>query len=170
MFRPCALPLRIDRPKIRRRRAAGRIVQRPRNARGEKYIRRVGLVHECEKWHGQRLAAKSEMMNSCTLFECTKTEIAGASDCKHRFSGASSRGKAGAQSRWGVECNRGNRKPVWTAFITTHIESQRWMRKAGPKTIHLADLQRFVFAEAYTPQLGPQGQHELQFESSRGKL
>ncbi|KAI4095456.1 MAG: hypothetical protein LQ339_007236 [Xanthoria mediterranea] len=59
------------------------------------------------------------------------------------------------------------RKPVWTAFITTHVESQRWMRQAGPKTIHLADLQRFVFAEAYTPQLGPQGQHELQFESSQ---
>lgn len=45
MFRPCALPLRIDRPKIGRRREAGRIVQRPGNARGERYIRRVGLVH-----------------------------------------------------------------------------------------------------------------------------
>lgn len=49
MFRPCALPLRIHRPQIGRRREAGRIVRRSRNARGEKYIRRVGLVHECEK-------------------------------------------------------------------------------------------------------------------------
>ncbi|KAI4277655.1 MAG: hypothetical protein LQ337_001618 [Flavoplaca oasis] len=62
------------------------------------------------------------------------------------------------------------RKPVWTAFITTHVESQRWMRRAGPKTIHLADLQRYVFSDDYTPQLGPQGQHELQFESSRGTV
>ncbi|KAL8654394.1 MAG: hypothetical protein Q9226_003460, partial [Calogaya cf. arnoldii] len=57
--------------------------------------------------------------------------------------------------------------PVWTAFITTHIESRRWMRMAGSKTIHLADLQRYVFSDEYTPQLGPQGQHEIQFESSR---
>ncbi|KAL8805807.1 MAG: hypothetical protein Q9182_001719 [Xanthomendoza sp. 2 TL-2023] len=59
------------------------------------------------------------------------------------------------------------RTPVWTAFITTHIESQRWMRKAGRKTVHLADLQRYVFSTEYNPQLGPQGQHELRFESSR---
>ncbi|KAL8697528.1 MAG: hypothetical protein Q9224_002266 [Gallowayella concinna] len=59
------------------------------------------------------------------------------------------------------------RTPVWTAFITTHIESHRWMRKAGPKTVHLMDLQRYVFSTEYNPQLGPQGQHELRFESSR---
>ncbi|KAL8850331.1 MAG: hypothetical protein Q9221_004746 [Calogaya cf. arnoldii] len=59
------------------------------------------------------------------------------------------------------------RVPVWTAFITTHIESRRWMRMAGSKTIHLTDLQRYVFTDEYTPQLGPQGQHEIQFESSR---
>ncbi|KAL8716250.1 MAG: hypothetical protein Q9220_000155 [cf. Caloplaca sp. 1 TL-2023] len=59
------------------------------------------------------------------------------------------------------------RTPVWTAFITTHIESQRWMRKAGSKTIHFTDLQRYVFSTEYNPQLGPQGQHELRFQTSR---
>ncbi|KAL8966945.1 MAG: hypothetical protein Q9197_005697, partial [Variospora fuerteventurae] len=77
------------------------------------------------------------------------------------------------------------RKPVWTAFITTHIHSgARWMRKpaaatasssssssssssAQRKIVHLADLQRYVFTTEYNPQLGPQGQHELRFMSSR---
>ncbi|KAI4166691.1 MAG: hypothetical protein LQ348_007777, partial [Seirophora lacunosa] len=61
------------------------------------------------------------------------------------------------------------RTPVWTAFITTHIHSSRWMRKAASssKVIHLADLQRFVFSTEYNPPLGPQGQHELRFISSR---
>ncbi|KAL8757428.1 MAG: hypothetical protein Q9184_004217, partial [Pyrenodesmia sp. 2 TL-2023] len=53
------------------------------------------------------------------------------------------------------------RTPVWTAFVTTHIQSERWMRKAGPKVIHITDLQRFVFTKEYNPQLGPQGQHEI---------
>ncbi|KAL8690451.1 MAG: hypothetical protein Q9218_004105 [Villophora microphyllina] len=59
------------------------------------------------------------------------------------------------------------RKPVWTAFITTHIESQRWMRRADPRTIHLADLQQYIFSTEYNPQLGPVGQHELRFTSSK---
>ncbi|KAL8916942.1 MAG: hypothetical protein Q9208_008263 [Pyrenodesmia sp. 3 TL-2023] len=58
--------------------------------------------------------------------------------------------------------------PVWTAFVTTHIQSERWMRKASSKIIHIADLQRFVFTTEYNPQLGPQGQHELRFLSARG--
>ncbi|KAL8736964.1 MAG: hypothetical protein Q9181_002160 [Wetmoreana brouardii] len=59
------------------------------------------------------------------------------------------------------------RKPIWTAFITTHIESQRWMRKVNSKTIHLADLQQYIFSTEYNPQSGPAGQHELRFVSSR---
>lgn len=55
------------------------------------------------------------------------------------------------------------RTPVWTAFITHHVSSRRWMRKVGPKTIHLADLQRYVFSSEYVPQLGPGGEHELVF-------
>ncbi|KAL8837596.1 MAG: hypothetical protein Q9170_002473 [Blastenia crenularia] len=63
------------------------------------------------------------------------------------------------------------RTPVWTAFITTHIQSTRWMRKApgAPRIIHIADLQRYIFTTEYSPQLGPQGQHELRFVSSRGE-
>ncbi|KAL8959971.1 MAG: hypothetical protein Q9193_003244 [Seirophora villosa] len=55
--------------------------------------------------------------------------------------------------------------PVWTAFITTHIHSSRWMRKAASSSnvIRLADLQRFVFSNEYNP---PLGQHELRFISS----
>lgn len=57
------------------------------------------------------------------------------------------------------------RKPVWTAFVTHQISSRSWVAKPSAKVIHLADLQRFVFADAYTPQLGPAGQHELTFRS-----
>ncbi|KAL9584924.1 MAG: hypothetical protein Q9212_001826 [Teloschistes hypoglaucus] len=58
-------------------------------------------------------------------------------------------------------------KPVWTAFITTHIESRRWMRRENSKTIYLADLQQYIFSSEYNAQLGPAGQHELRFDSSR---
>lgn len=57
------------------------------------------------------------------------------------------------------------RKPVWTAFITHQIMSRSWVAKPGPKVIHLADLQRFIFVDEYTPQLGPEGQHELTFKT-----
>lgn len=42
------------------------------------------------------------------------------------------------------------------------------MRKAGPKTIHLADLQRYVFSSEYVPQLGSGGEHELVFLKTEG--
>lgn len=44
------------------------------------------------------------------------------------------------------------------------------MRKVGPKTIHLADLQRYVFSSEYVPQLGPGGEHELVFLKTEGML
>ena len=43
------------------------------------------------------------------------------------------------------------------------------MRRDGTRTIHLADLQRYIFTDEYTPQLGPGGEHELCFMNSNGK-
>ena len=60
------------------------------------------------------------------------------------------------------------RKPVWTAFITHQIVSRSWVTKPSSKVIHLADLQRFIFVDEYTPQLGPEGQHELTFTKKDG--
>lgn len=62
------------------------------------------------------------------------------------------------------------RTPVWTAFITHNVCSSRWMHRFGSKTIHLADLQRYVFSSEYVPQLGPGGEHELVFKKIEGTL
>ncbi|KAG7001996.1 hypothetical protein G7Y79_00030g065290 [Physcia stellaris] len=64
------------------------------------------------------------------------------------------------------------RTPVWTAFITHLIASPTWMWRDphSPKTVHLADLQRYIFTEDYTPQLGPDGEHELRFKTSKYAL
>lgn len=62
------------------------------------------------------------------------------------------------------------RTPIWTAFITHHVSSSRWMRKYDSKTVHLADLQRYVFSSEYNPQLGPGGEHELVFTKIEGML
>lgn len=44
------------------------------------------------------------------------------------------------------------------------------MSKFDQMTIHLADLQRYVFSSEYVPQLGPSGQHELAFRTIEGML
>lgn len=44
------------------------------------------------------------------------------------------------------------------------------MRKYDSKTVHLADLQRYVFSSEYNPQLGPGGEHELVFTKIEGML
>jgi hypothetical protein len=61
-----------------------------------------------------------------------------------------------------------NRTPVWTAFITHQVASRIWMRKPDSRTIHLTELQRFIFTTEYSPQLGPGGEHELHFDESDG--
>lgn len=63
---------------------------------------------------------------------------------------------------------RVGRTPVWTAFVTHHVTSSRWIREVGSKTIHLADLQRYVFSSEYVPQLGSGGEHELVFMKAEG--
>ena len=42
------------------------------------------------------------------------------------------------------------------------------MRKADSRTIHLTELQRFIFTTEYSPQKGPGGEHELRFDESEG--
>ncbi|MCJ1424320.1 hypothetical protein MMC29_002207 [Sticta canariensis] len=61
------------------------------------------------------------------------------------------------------------RKPVWTAFITHNVCSNRWIRYFDSKTIHLADLQRYVFCSDYEPLLGPGGEHELVFKKTEDR-
>ncbi|KAL9100993.1 MAG: hypothetical protein Q9163_003698 [Psora crenata] len=58
--------------------------------------------------------------------------------------------------------------PVWTAFITHQIHSPAWITRADAKTIHLADLHKYLFADDYIPQMGPGGQHELSFIKADG--
>ena len=41
-----------------------------------------------------------------------------------------------------------------------------WKDRHSPKTVYLADLQRYIFTDEYTPQLGPEGEHELRFKTS----
>lgn len=58
------------------------------------------------------------------------------------------------------------RKPIWTAFITHQILSPTWLSRDSPRVVHLADLQRYIFTEAYNPQKTPSGAHELTFIGS----
>ena len=68
----------------------------------------------------------------------------------------------------GHDTNTG-RTPVWTAFITHLINSRtwKWRDSHSPKTVYLADLQRYIFTEEYAPQLGPDGEHELTFTTAK---
>jgi hypothetical protein len=62
-----------------------------------------------------------------------------------------------------------NRSPVWTAFITTYLRSSRWLKRAGPETVHLSELRRFCFSSAYVPEQTQHGEHILKFTSDHGK-
>ncbi|KAI4131417.1 MAG: hypothetical protein LQ347_002997 [Umbilicaria vellea] len=53
--------------------------------------------------------------------------------------------------------------PVWTAFITYQVRSIRWMQRIGPRTIQLADLNRYIFTDEYVAAVGPNGRPELTF-------
>ncbi|MCJ1307417.1 hypothetical protein MMC25_001063 [Agyrium rufum] len=58
--------------------------------------------------------------------------------------------------------------PVWTAFITYQIHSHHWIIFNAPASIELRELQRYIFTEDYSPQLGPHGGHELSFMEVSG--
>jgi hypothetical protein len=42
------------------------------------------------------------------------------------------------------------------------------MKRASPKVVHLADLQRYIFTTEYNPQVSPGGKHELSFNKASG--
>ena len=42
------------------------------------------------------------------------------------------------------------------------------MRKVDSKTIHLTELQKFIFTTEYSAQLAPGGEHELCFDDKEG--
>lgn len=41
---------------------------------------------------------------------------------------------------------------------------------ASSRIVHLADLQRYIFTDDYSPQVSPTGEHELTFVKSSGML
>ena len=64
--------------------------------------------------------------------------------------------------------------PIWTAFINYHVASLQhdatpWLCLAESRKVHLRDLHRYIFSSDYTPQYGPNGEHELWFKESRGE-
>jgi len=61
------------------------------------------------------------------------------------------------------------RTPVWTAFITHHVQSHTWRSQPSSKVIHLADLQRYIFNDDYNPQVAATGEHELSFITTSGR-
>ncbi len=60
--------------------------------------------------------------------------------------------------------------PVWTAFVTHQIFSPTWMILASPNKVHLMDLQKFIFTDDYSYNKAPDGEHELHFVESNGKI
>lgn len=59
------------------------------------------------------------------------------------------------------------RAPVWTAFITHHIDSPYWFRRVKNMVL-LRELKRVVFFPEYSPPRNNHGEHILQFTSEGG--
>ncbi|KAF7596463.1 hypothetical protein BBP40_001770 [Aspergillus hancockii] len=58
------------------------------------------------------------------------------------------------------------RAPVWTAFITNHICTRGWIRRADSKVILLRELHQMVFTfEHYDPPRTSRGEHILKFSN-----
>ena len=61
--------------------------------------------------------------------------------------------------------------PIWTAFITHHVLSPKWLKKSPhPATIHMSDLKRHIFSQDYQPHVANSGAHVLDFDKTRGKF
>ena len=60
------------------------------------------------------------------------------------------------------------RKPVWTAFVTSQIRVRGWVSQHGPNEVLLADLQQYVFVDEYDPQRTSTGEFKLIFPVIRG--
>ncbi|EHK16854.1 uncharacterized protein TRIVIDRAFT_163085 [Trichoderma virens Gv29-8] len=62
--------------------------------------------------------------------------------------------------------------PIWTAFVTHQSASPTWLRRVSRKRIRLADIQLYVFSQAYRQQeqrKGSGGAFELQFFTEEGR-
>ena len=60
------------------------------------------------------------------------------------------------------------RKPIWTAFITRQIHIPGWVSRDSKRVVLLADLERFIFTDEYSPQRTSTGESELTFILSSG--
>ncbi|KAJ5716895.1 hypothetical protein N7488_002541 [Penicillium malachiteum] len=60
--------------------------------------------------------------------------------------------------------------PVWTAFITQHLNRNSWLKVGDRRTIILPDLKPSIFMmpQDYTPATTEDGEHILKFASSSG--
>jgi len=98
---------------------------------------------------------------------CSRIKTPALFVCKPQYGAENSRSKVKLALTQAPSTDK-VRTPVWTAFITHHITSPSWMRRSrgSAKTVYLVDLQRFIFTNEYSPQLGPGGEHELRFKSS----
>ena len=107
------------------------------------------------------------MINMSMFSGCSRTKKPALFVCKPQYGVESSKSKVELALTQAPSTDK-VRTPVWTAFITHHITSPSWMRRSGgsAKTVYLLDLQRFIFTNEYSPQLGPGGEHELRFKSS----
>ena len=63
-----------------------------------------------------------------------------------------------------------SRAPVWTAFITNYLRSPLWLTRAGPNTVHMSELRRYIFSSEYVPEQTRHGEHILKFASDNGKF
>jgi len=57
--------------------------------------------------------------------------------------------------------------PIWTAFITEHVDSATWIRRMGQKVLQLSNLHPYVFCHGYSPPRSKSGKFRLQFTSSK---
>ncbi|KAJ6028159.1 C2H2 type zinc finger domain protein [Penicillium herquei] len=62
-----------------------------------------------------------------------------------------------------------NRAPVWTAFITHHLDRNSWLKVKDSRTVIVPDLKPIIFMmpEDYTPVTTEAGEHILKFISKR---
>ena len=59
------------------------------------------------------------------------------------------------------------RAPVWTAFITHHIDSPYWVRRVKTRVL-LREVKRAIFFPEYSPPRTNRGEHILNFTSEDG--
>ncbi|KAJ5738353.1 maltose acetyltransferase family protein [Penicillium malachiteum] len=61
--------------------------------------------------------------------------------------------------------------PIWTAFITSHLNRKFWLRRIDERTVIVRDLQLSIFMmpEDYMPGTTVRGDHILKFKFKSGE-